>query len=83
MNKNKSRIIIDETLTPENANNRHLAWLRDAIYDPEAPEPANKDFIEMQKNGHIFGRSASQNLEQNKGIGIYKYFVSIKPLLPK
>ena len=63
---------IDEELTPENSKEKGFEWWQDTIYDPEAPEQVNNEFIALIKKGWKLGKPASKGLEQNCGVGLYK-----------
>ena len=63
---------VDMTLNPANAGERGLVWTSDGIMDPEAPRLANRDIIEMEKNGYKFGEPANVNTIENKFVGVYK-----------
>lgn len=52
---------VDWDLKPENANERELIWIGDFIMDPEAPDEANEEFIEMNEKGYKFGEPANVN----------------------
>lgn len=49
----KKLLEIDWTLNPENAKSRGCEWTGDSIYDPEAPEEANKEFVELTKRLYL------------------------------
>lgn len=66
------KIIIDENLTPENCNSKGFEWRRGSLYDPQAPELANKEFVELIKKGWKLGEPASKKLKLNGGVGLYK-----------
>lgn len=67
-----NEIRVDGKLTPENCKDNGFEWWKDAIYDSEAPVEVNSEFIELINKGWKLGKSASKELEQNGGIGIYK-----------
>ncbi len=72
----KARIIklpkVDWDLKPENAKNRGLIWISDSIMDPEAPDEANEEFLEMEADGYKFGEPANVNTITNNFVGVYK-----------
>lgn len=63
---------VDMTLNPANAYERKLMWTSDGIMDPEAPAEANKEFLELEKEGYKFGEPANVNAIENNFVGIYK-----------
>ena len=67
-----NKIQVDKNLNPENCQALGFKWQYDTIYDPEAPQTANKEFIELLNQGWKLGKSASRELEKNGGIGLYK-----------
>ncbi len=65
------KIEIDKTLTPENAVDRGLMWVKDVIVDNEAPDEAMQDILELIKNGDVIGLPAGENVENNL-CGLYR-----------
>lgn len=63
---------VDWNLTPENAKDRGLVWVSDSIMDPEAPDNANEEFVEMEAEGYKFGEPANVNTIVNNFVGVYK-----------
>lgn len=70
------KVEVDTSLTPENCEEKGYEYWSDSIYDPEAPDEANQEFVELVKKGWKLGRMASRELEKNGGIGIYKPLVT-------
>ncbi len=67
----KEEIEIDMTLTPENAVERDLEWVKDIIVDREAPDVANQEIVELIKTGNLLGMPAGSNTENNV-FGLYR-----------
>jgi len=67
-----NKIQVDKNLTPESCQALGFEWHHDTIYDPEAPQKANKEFVELLNEGWKLGKSASKELEKKGGVGIYK-----------
>ena len=67
----KEEIEIDKTLTPENAVERDLEWVKDIIVDREAPDVANQEIVELIKAGNLLGMPAGSNSENNV-FGLYR-----------
>ena len=67
-----NNIRVDRHLNPENCGEKGFEWWRDAIYDPQAPEEANEEFVELIRKGWKLGRSASRTLEYIGSVGLYK-----------
>ncbi len=63
---------VDWSLNPENANNAGFVWTGDYIMDPEAPDEANEEFVEMMAKGYKFGEPANVNTIVNGFVGVYK-----------
>lgn len=63
---------VDWDLTPENARDKGLVWVGDSIMDPEAPDEANEEFVEMVEKGYKFGEPANVNTIVNNFVGVYK-----------
>lgn len=68
-------IIIDQTLTPENATQIGYEWIQDVIYDPEAPAGVMSEIEELVESGHKLGQPASS--AQNF-VGLYAKFKNIE-----
>jgi hypothetical protein len=66
------KIQVNKNLNPENCQVLGFKWQYDTIYDPEAPQEANKEFTELLNQGWELGKSASRELEKNGGVGLYK-----------
>lgn len=66
------RININWELNPENAMKQGYIWCGDAIYDPEAPDEVNIEFVENIKKGYLYGEPANVNIMVNGGVGVYK-----------
>lgn len=64
-------IPVDHSLTPENCNEKGYEWVRDIIFDPEAPDIANKDVLALLRKGHKLGMSASGGAN-DIFVGLYK-----------
>lgn len=63
---------VDWNLNPENAGERGLIWTGDCIMDPEAPDEANEEFVELSVKGYKFGEPANVNTIGNNFVGVYK-----------
>lgn len=67
------KVFVDRSLTPENAKERGLEWQQDSIYDPEAPEIANKMMENSVSRGEFFlGSPATPGGEINNIVGVYR-----------
>lgn len=63
-------LLIDLSLTPENAVKRGYEFDSQVIYDREAPFEAMEDIIDLvKKNGYKLGQPAS---DISKMLGLYK-----------
>jgi hypothetical protein len=71
-NNNMTNLEVDDALTPDNCEEKGFQWRQDVIYDPDAPEEANQEFVELAKKGWKLGKSASIELAKNGGVGLYK-----------
>lgn len=71
-NTGMNKIEVNMELNPINCEEKGYKWTGDAIYDPEAPEEANEEFVELTKQGYILGEPANTNTVQNGGVGVYK-----------
>lgn len=68
-----SKINVNHNVTPENAHLFRLTWWMDYVYDPEAPEIANKDIKEETERGDIvLGSCATPDGKSMHMVGIYK-----------
>lgn len=72
------KIQVDEKLKPDNCKSFGFEWWKDAIYDPDAPKEANKEFLELIEKGWKLGESALKELKQNGGVGLYKPLDGVK-----
>ena len=43
----KTKILVEKTLTPENAPSKGYVWVQDTIYDPQAPAIAVRDVFDL------------------------------------
>ena len=46
------KIVVDKKLTLENAKKNGYEYVRNIIYDPEAPKEANKEITDLVKSGN-------------------------------
>ncbi len=63
---------IDYSLTPVNAKKKGFVWVGDSIIDPEAPDIANLEFVNLYKDGYRFGEPASLNSITHGAVGIFE-----------
>lgn len=61
----------DYSLTPENCKEKGHEWIKDIIFDPEAPEITNKDIFTFLQKGYKLGIPASRNVDNNL-VGLYQ-----------
>jgi hypothetical protein len=47
----EEKTIIQHNLNPDNATKQGFKYIRNIIFDPEAPEIANREIIKMVKSG--------------------------------
>ncbi len=67
-----TKITVNTDITPENAGEFGLIWDQDYIYDPEAPEIANRGIKEEVGQGEIvLGSCATPEGESMNMVGIY------------
>lgn len=66
------KIKVDRNLNPDNCESLGFKWHQDTIYDPNATQEANDNLIEFLEQGWKLGRPASEELEKNGGVGLYK-----------
>lgn len=51
------KILIDEKLTPKNAQESGYEYVRNIVYDPSAPKETNKEIKDLIKNkGYKLGK---------------------------
>lgn len=67
-----SKIKVNKNLTPESCQALGFEWHHDTIYDPEAPQIANEELVELLNEEWKLGEPASKELKKNGGVGIYK-----------
>jgi len=60
---------IDRSLNPDNCEKLGFEWQYDTIFDPQAPEKANEDFVGLINQGWKLERPGSRELEKNGGVG--------------
>jgi len=64
-------VSIDYSLSPENCKEKGYEWTGDTIFDPEAPEIANKDVLALLQKGYKLGMPASRGAS-DIFVGLYK-----------
>ena len=64
-------VSIDYSLSPENCKEKGYEWTGDTIFDPEAPEIANKDVLALLQKGYKLGMPASRGAN-DIFVGLYK-----------
>lgn len=67
-----NKLEVDESLTPENCEERGYEWWKDTTLDPEEPDRDDTRLIQLIEEEWKLGKPASRGLEQHHGIGLYK-----------
>lgn len=69
---NSKDAVVNEQINPSNCDQQGFEWIQDIIFDPEAPEIANRDILEMLESGkYILGLPAI-NARESCFVGLYR-----------
>lgn len=67
-----SDVHIKSDLNPSNCDQQGYVWFQDVIFDPEAPEIANRDILEILETGDYALGLPAINARDNNFVGLYK-----------